>query len=100
MPPCVGARGRVGIRHERWGRDGWSTSTLLGVFAGLVERISASLSPKDKVELDAATGRAREVLGNAAFDEAWAEGGGLSLDRAVELSLTVTVSPAMGPHPT
>ena len=36
--------------------------------------------------------QAREALGNDAFDAAWAEGGGLSLDQAVDLSLTVTAS--------
>ena len=55
-----------------------------------VERIGASLSPEEKEELDAAIAQAREALGNDAFDAAWAEGGGLSLDQAVELALSVT----------
>jgi hypothetical protein len=54
----------------------------------------------EKEELDAAIAQAREALGNEAFDAAWAAGGGLSLDQAVELSLTVTASPAVGPDPT
>ena len=47
-----------------------------------------TLSPGEKEELDAAIAQAREALGNDAFDAAWAEGGGLSLDQAVELSLS------------
>ena len=54
----------------------------------------------EKEELDAAIAQAREALGNEAFDAAWAEGGGLSLDQAVDLSLTVTASPAVGPDMT
>jgi hypothetical protein len=73
---------------------------LLGVFVGFVERIGAILTPGEKEELDAAIAQAREALGNEAFDAAWAAGGGLSLDQAVELSLTVTASPAVGPDPT
>ena len=48
------------------------------------------LNPAEKEELDATIAQAREALGNDAFDAAWAEGGALSLDQAVDLSLTVT----------
>ena len=71
------------------GGDARDAATLLGVFAGLVERIGASLSPKDNEELDAATAQARELLGNDAFDAAWAQGSGLSVDEAVEFALSV-----------
>ncbi len=73
------------------GGDARDAATLLGVFAGLVERIGAILSPAEKEELDATIAQAREALGNDAFDAAWAEGGGLNLDQAVELALSVTV---------
>jgi hypothetical protein len=82
------------------GGEARDAATLLGVFVGFVERIGAILTPGEKEELDAAIAQAREALGNDAFDAAWAEGGGLSLDQAVELSLTVTASPAVGPDPT
>jgi len=82
------------------GGDARDAATLLEVFAGLVERIGASLSPVEKEDLDATIAQAREALGNDAFDAAWAAGGGLSLDQAVELSLTVTASPTVGPDPT
>ena len=78
------------------GGDARDAATLLGVFAGLVERIAAILSPAEKEELDATIAQAREALGNDAFDAAWAEGGGLSLDQAVELALSVTaIAPAL-----
>jgi predicted ATPase len=77
------------------GGDARDAATLLGVFVGLVERISANLSPGEKEELEAAIAQAREALGNDAFDAAWAEGGGLSVDQAVELALGVTaIEPA------
>jgi predicted ATPase len=72
------------------GGDARDAATLLGAFVGLVERISANLSPGEKKELEAAIAQAREALGNDAFDAAWAEGGRLSLDQAVELALGVT----------
>jgi predicted ATPase len=72
------------------GGDARDAATLLGVFAGLDERIIPSLSQKDKEELDAAPAQARELLGNDAFDAAWAQGGGLSVDQAVEFALSVT----------
>jgi predicted ATPase len=81
------------------GGDARHAATLLGVFVGWVERISSNLSPGEKEELEAAIVRAREALGNDAFDAAWAEGRGLSPDQAVELSLTVTASPEVGPDP-
>jgi hypothetical protein len=71
------------------GGDARDAATLLGVFAGLVERIGATLNPGEQEELDAAIAQAREALGNDAFDAAWAQGGGLSVDQAVEFALTV-----------
>ena len=70
--------------------DARDAATLLGVFAGLVERIGAILSPAEKEELDATIAQAREALGNDAFDAALAEGCSLSLDQAVDLALRVT----------
>jgi predicted ATPase len=72
------------------GGDARDAATLLGVFAGLVERIGASLSSAEKEELDETIAQAREALGNDAFDVAWAQGGGLSVDQAVEFALSVT----------
>ena len=70
--------------------DARGAATLLGVFAGLVERIGAILSPAEKEEFDTTIAQAREALGNDAFDPAWAEGCSLSLDQAVDLALSVT----------
>ena len=72
------------------GGDARDAATLLGVFAGLVERIAAILSPAEKEDLDATTAQAREALGNDAFNAAWAEGCSLSFDQAVDLALSVT----------
>jgi len=72
------------------GGDARDAATLLAVFVGLVERISANLNAGEKEELDAAIAQAREALGNDAFDAAWAEGGRFSLDHAVEFALSVT----------
>jgi hypothetical protein len=59
-----------------------------------------TVSPEDKEELDAAIAQAREALGNEAFDAAWAEGGALSVDQAVDLSLTVAGPQAADPDTT
>ena len=79
------------------GGDTREAATLLGVFAAFVERIGALPSIRGR-ELDAAIAQAREALGNDAFDAAWAEGGGLSLDQAVELSLSVTAIEPLEAH--
>ena len=82
------------------GGDARDAATLLGVFAAFVERIGAILSPADKEELDATIAQAREALGNDAFDAAWAEGGVLSVEQAVDLALTVTGAQAADRHTT
>jgi hypothetical protein len=77
------------------GGDAREAATLLGVVAGFVERLGSSFNPDEEEQFHAAIRHAREALGNDMFDAAWAAGGGLSLDQAVELSLTVTASPAV-----
>ena len=62
--------------------------------------LGASSVQTEKEEFDAAIAQAREALGNEAFDAAWAEGGALSLDQAVDLSLTVTGAQAADRHTT
>ena len=80
------------------GGNAKNAATLLGVVAGFVERLGSSFNPDEEEQFDAAIRDAREALGND-FDAVWAEGGGLSLDQAVDLSLTVTASgePAASP---
>jgi predicted ATPase/class 3 adenylate cyclase len=80
--------------------DAREAATLLSVFAALYERIGAIFSPGDKEELDASIAQAREALGNEAFGAAWAEGGALSVDQAVDLSLTVAGPQAADPDTT
>lgn len=76
-----------------------TAATLLGFLAGFAERFGG-LSPLEKEEFDAAIAQAREALGNEAFGAAWTEGGALSVDQAIELSLAVTALPAVGPDMT
>ena len=66
----------------------------------MYERIGVSSSPGDKEKLDAAIAKAREALGNEAFGAAWAEGGALSVDQAVELSHAVMGSQVADPDTT
>ena len=80
--------------------DAREAATLLSVFAAFYERIGAIVSPGDKEELDAAIAQAREALGNEAFEAAWTEGGALSVEQAVDLSLTVTGAQAADRHTT
>jgi predicted ATPase/class 3 adenylate cyclase len=81
------------------GNGARDAATLLGFLAGFVERLGG-LDALGKTEFDAAIAKAREALGNEVFDAAWAEGGALSLDQAIDFSLTVTASPAVGPAAT
>jgi tetratricopeptide (TPR) repeat protein len=80
--------------------DAREAATLLSVFAALYERIGAILSPGEKEKLDAEIAQAREALGNEAFGAAWAEGGALRVDQAVDLSLTVAGPQAADPDTT
>jgi predicted ATPase/class 3 adenylate cyclase len=80
--------------------DAREAATLLSVFAAFYERIGAIVSPGDKEELDAPIAQAREALGNEAFEAAWTEGGALSVEQAVDLSLTVTGAQAADRHTT
>jgi predicted ATPase/class 3 adenylate cyclase len=75
------------------GGDARATATLLSVFAGIVERTGLPPNAGERAELDEMSARAAEALGQDAFDTAWAEGGSLSLERAVELALAVQPPP-------
>jgi predicted ATPase/class 3 adenylate cyclase len=80
-------------RHAR------DAAKLLGFLAGFVEPLGG-LDALEKTEFDAAIAQARGALGDRTFDAAWAEGGALSLDQAIDFSLTLTASPAVGPAAT
>ena len=58
-------------------------ATLFGFLAGFVERLGG-LDAAGKTEFDTDILQARGALGNRAFDAAWAKGGALSLDQAVD----------------
>jgi predicted ATPase/class 3 adenylate cyclase len=76
------------------GRDAREAATLLGVVSGFVERLGGSFNPEEQEQFDATIADAKGALGKDAFEAAWAEADRLSLDQAVELSLTVTASGA------
>jgi predicted ATPase len=75
-----------------------AAATLLGFLAGFVEPLGG-LDATEKTEFDAAIAQARGALGDRTFDAAWAKGGALSIDQAIDFSLTVTASP-VGPTAT
>jgi predicted ATPase len=75
-----------------------AATTLLGFLAGFVEPLGG-LDATEKTEFDAAIAQARGALGDRTFDAAWAKGGALSIDQAIDFSLTVTASP-VGPAAT
>ena len=60
-------------------------TTLFGFLAGFVERLDG-FDAAGKTEFDTNILEARGALGDRAFDAAWAEGGTLTLDQAVDLS--------------
>lgn len=80
-------------------RSARDAATLLGFLAGFLEPLGG-LDATEKAEFDAAIAQARGALGDGTFDAAWAEGGALSLDQAIDRSLTVTASPAVDPAAT
>jgi hypothetical protein len=75
-----------------------AAATLLGFLASFVEPLGG-LDATEKTEFDAAIAQARGALGDRTFDAAWAKGGALSIDQAIDFSLTVTASP-VGPAAT
>jgi hypothetical protein len=80
-------------------RGARAAATLLGFLAGFVERLGG-LDELGKTEFDAAIAQARGALGDGTFEAAWAEGGALSPDQAIDFSFTVSASPAVGPAAT
>ena len=73
--------------------------TVLAFVSGFAEPFGG-FSPQEQEEVDGMIAQAREALRNDGFDAAWSQGSGSSLGQAVELSLTVTASPAADPDPT
>jgi non-specific serine/threonine protein kinase len=67
-------------RHERAGR-------LLGAASTLREALGDHRLPAAQAHYERWTASTRKVLGDAAFDEAWAEGQAMTLEHAVEYAL-------------
>jgi hypothetical protein len=62
---------------------------LFGAAEALLESIGARLDPIDRFGYEASVAAAREALGEAAFERAWAEGRGMRVERAVMLAQAV-----------
>jgi hypothetical protein len=60
---------------------------LLGAVEALLESMAGVLGSEDQVAYERAVVAAREMLGEEAFERAWEEGRGLSLEEAVALAL-------------
>ncbi|MFG2866613.1 BTAD domain-containing putative transcriptional regulator [Streptomyces sp. NPDC048338] len=66
------------------GDDATRAARLLGAVPDLLPK-EHRLAPMERENLDAATALTRSVLGDTAFEAAYAEGGGLSLEEATAL---------------
>ena len=60
---------------------------LLSAAEAACERMGALIQPNDRLENDRVVGGARSLLGEGAFQSAWAEGRGMTLEQAVALAL-------------
>ncbi|MEU7032569.1 BTAD domain-containing putative transcriptional regulator [Streptomyces sp. NPDC046237] len=75
---------RLGGPGGHGGHDATIGARLLGAYRGLLPE-GHLLSPPERENLEQATALARSVLGDKAFEAAYAEGGGLSLEEATAL---------------
>ena len=76
---CLGAIAGVALALG----DPARSAHLLGAQDGLLRRIGVPLSPADRAEVERDTAAARERLGAAAFDAAFAAGTALTMDEAI-----------------
>jgi non-specific serine/threonine protein kinase len=79
---CLGAIAGVALAVG----DPARSARLLGAQAALLGRIGVPLSPADRAEVERDTSAARERLGAAAFEAAFAAGGALTMDGAIALA--------------
>ncbi|MFG2768849.1 BTAD domain-containing putative transcriptional regulator [Streptomyces sp. NPDC048350] len=82
-----GSHGSHGSHDSHGGHGGHGATIgarLLGAHRGLLPE-GHLLSPPERENLEQATALARSVLGDEAFEAAYAEGGGLSLEEATAL---------------
>jgi non-specific serine/threonine protein kinase len=70
-------------------RDGLRAARLLGAAAELRTAIGAPLFPQDRPTHELAVATVKAALGEAAYTEAWAAGGRLSLESAMDLAGTI-----------
>jgi predicted ATPase/class 3 adenylate cyclase len=65
---------------------------LLGVVEGLLESLGAVLNREDRLPYERAVASARSLLGEEAFERAWQEGRGMSMEEAIDYALERTIS--------
>jgi len=89
-----GNRGAVANQLESFGflaitrGDGDRAARLLAGAEALRERAGSAMSPRERVEYDAALADLRKLLAPDAFDAAWAAGRELTADDAVALAVS------------
>jgi predicted ATPase/class 3 adenylate cyclase len=66
--------------------DGGRAARLLGAAEALRERAGDAMSPRERIEYDAAVTQLRGLIDAPTFDAAWAEGRALTADAAVGLA--------------
>ena len=76
-------------------RDAMSTATLLGAAAELIERTRMILPPYHRSAFDSSAAVARGILGDAAFEMAWAAGQAMDPEQAAAEGLRVAPSRAL-----
>jgi predicted ATPase/transcriptional regulator with XRE-family HTH domain/Tfp pilus assembly protein PilF len=90
---AVGARQEMAIALAGLGavagaaRQPVKGARLLGAVETLLAALGLALTPEDRAAYEQGVAAARAQLDNAAFAQAWAEGGALGLDQAIEYAL-------------
>jgi predicted ATPase len=82
----LGIAGLASVRGE-----GDRASVLLGAAVALLDTIGAAFKPFERHLHDATAERARQLCGDAGYDDARRRGAGLSLDEAMELATTARI---------
>jgi hypothetical protein len=73
--------------------DGEYAARLWGAAESLREAFETPLPPDERLEYDCRVTAARDAMGDAAFETAWDEGFGMTLERAVAYGLAAEETP-------
>jgi hypothetical protein len=77
----------VGLGQEAQVERG---AKLLGAVEGLLQSLGAVLDRSDRLPYERAVASARSLLGEEAFEKAWQEGRGMSMEEAVDYAVEET----------